>query len=274
MWLRFVRIEEMANKDLSVSIIDDEEHTAAIFIPPKQSKNRERYDVRRTEDLRVCPTETFFVWLTRLREHFQQSPTNIIHLFWTEKWEQADQKYISICLERLAQTLGEQNASANSIRYASSTDPAAQESKIPKHLHSQRITVRSKLLKLSQNKGGGARVSEGDVLQQSPLGDNLQLSPQETLASSLFPPIISTKPIVEAESPNDHESEKAQKSQMQKDDQDVEPQEEAHNSSTELNDYLKEFKTKNLTQNCISRKKSYRYNGTQEISQIGEIEKQ
>ncbi|KAA6362291.1 MAG: hypothetical protein EZS28_042182, partial [Streblomastix strix] len=41
----------------------------------------------------------------------------------------------------------------------------------------------------------------------------------------------SSQPIVEAESPNDHESARAQNSQMQKDDQDTEPQEEAQNSS-------------------------------------------
>ncbi|KAA6365328.1 MAG: hypothetical protein EZS28_039144, partial [Streblomastix strix] len=78
---------------------------------------------------------------------------------------------------------------------------------------------------------GGARVSEGDGLQQSPQGDDLQLSPQETLASPLSLPIISTKSIVEAKSPNDHESAKAQNSQMQKDGQDGKPHEEAQNSS-------------------------------------------
>ncbi|KAA6361775.1 MAG: hypothetical protein EZS28_042698, partial [Streblomastix strix] len=78
---------------------------------------------------------------------------------------------------------------------------------------------------------GDARGSDGDGLQQSPQGDDLQLSPQETLASPLSLPIISSQPIVETESPNDHESAKAQNSQMQKDDQDMEPQEEAQNSS-------------------------------------------
>ncbi|KAA6392067.1 MAG: hypothetical protein EZS28_012409, partial [Streblomastix strix] len=55
---------------------------------------------------------------------------------------------------------------------------------------------------------------------------------QEPLASPLSLPIISSQPIVEAESPNDHESARAQNSQIQKDDQDVKPQEEeAQNSS-------------------------------------------
>ncbi|KAA6365673.1 MAG: hypothetical protein EZS28_038801, partial [Streblomastix strix] len=79
---------------------------------------------------------------------------------------------------------------------------------------------------------GDAGVSDGDGLQQSPQGDDLQLSPQETLASPLSLPIISIQPIVEAEPPNDHESAEAQNSQMQKDDQDVKPQEEAQNLST------------------------------------------
>ncbi|KAA6356572.1 MAG: hypothetical protein EZS28_047901 [Streblomastix strix] len=57
MSLCLVRMEEMVNIDLSVSIRDDEEHTAAVCIPHKQSRMKKRYDVRRTEDPRVCPTE-------------------------------------------------------------------------------------------------------------------------------------------------------------------------------------------------------------------------
>ncbi|KAA6368501.1 MAG: hypothetical protein EZS28_035973 [Streblomastix strix] len=260
MSLCFVRMEEMANIDLSVSIIDDEEQRAAVCILPKQSVQRERYDLRKTEEPKVCPTETFFVWLTRLREHFQQSPTNFIHLFWTENWKQADQRYISTRLERLVQILGVQNATANSIRHTSSTELAAQgfdgktinvfthntpDSKMNKKfyiftMNKQQDSIASALVKnhgekqatqIISKQRGGARVSEGDGLQQSPLGDDLQLSPQETLASPLSLPIISTQPIVEAESPNDHERAKVQNSQMQKDDQDVEPQEEAQDSS-------------------------------------------
>ncbi|KAA6358267.1 MAG: hypothetical protein EZS28_046206, partial [Streblomastix strix] len=67
-----------------------------------------------------------------------------------------------------------------------------------------------------------ARACEGDGLQQAPLVDDLQLSPQETLASPFSLPIISTQSIVEAESPNDHESAKVKKSQMQNDGQDDE----------------------------------------------------
>ncbi|KAA6372219.1 MAG: hypothetical protein EZS28_032254, partial [Streblomastix strix] len=221
---------------------------------------RERYDVRKTVDPRVCPTETFFVWLTRHREHFQQSPTNIIHLFWTENWKQADQRYISTRLERLVQTLGVQTATANSIKHAFSTELAAQgfdgrtinvfthhtpDSKMNEKFYNFAVnkeqgSITSALVKnhgekqatqIISKQRGDARVSDGNRLQQSPLGDDLQLSPQETLASHLSLQIISTQLIVEAESQNDHESAKVQNSQMQKDDQDVEPQEEAQDSS-------------------------------------------
>ncbi|KAA6376417.1 MAG: hypothetical protein EZS28_028057 [Streblomastix strix] len=253
MSLCFVRMEEMANIDLSVSIIDDEEQRAAVCIPPNQSVQREQYDVRKTDEPKVCPTEIFFVWLTRLRQHFQQSPTNFIHLFWTENWKRADQKYISTRLERLVQTLGVQNATANSIRHASSTELAAQgfdertincfthhtpDSKMNKKFYvfavnKEQDSIASALVRNHGKKQatqtvskqrGDTSVSDGDGLQQSPQGDDLQLSPQETLASPLSLPIISSKPIVEAESPNDHESARAQNSQVQKDDQDVEPQ--------------------------------------------------
>ncbi|KAA6381573.1 MAG: hypothetical protein EZS28_022899 [Streblomastix strix] len=156
--------------------------------------------------------------------------------------------------------LGVQNATANSIRYASSTELAAQgfdgmtinvfthrtpDSKMNKKFYifavnKEQDSISSALVKnhgekqatqIISKQRGGARVSEGDGLQQSPSGDDLQLFPQETLASPLSLPIISTQPIVETESPNDHESVKVQNSQMQKDDQDVEPKDETQNQS-------------------------------------------
>ncbi|KAA6380588.1 MAG: hypothetical protein EZS28_023885 [Streblomastix strix] len=236
MSLCFVKMKEMANIDLSVSIIVDEEHTAAVCIPPKQSNRRKICNVRRTEDLKVGPTVTFY------------------------NWKQADQKYISSRLERLVQILGEQNATANSIRYASSTELAAQgfdgrtinvsthhtpDSKKNKEFYIFAVnreldSVASALVRnhgmkqatqFISKQSCGAKVSEGDGLQQSPSGNDLQLSQQETLASPLSLPIISIQPIVEAESPNDHGSAKVQNSQMQEDVQDVEPQDEAQDSS-------------------------------------------
>ncbi|KAA6396149.1 MAG: hypothetical protein EZS28_008324 [Streblomastix strix] len=238
MSLCFVKMEEMANIDLSVSIIDDEEQTAAVCIQPKQSVQRERYDVRKTNNPRVCPTETLFVWFTRLREHFQQSPTNFIHLFQTENWEQADHRYTSARLERLVLTLGVKGATANS------KDTHLLQNQLHRNLMGgQQMEQDSKASALVKNHDkkqasqiiskqcGGARVFEGDLLQQSPLGDDLQLPPQETPASPFSFPIISSQPIVEAESPNDRESAKVQKSQVKKDDQDMEPQGEAQDSS-------------------------------------------
>ncbi|KAA6393744.1 MAG: hypothetical protein EZS28_010734 [Streblomastix strix] len=258
--LCFVTTEEMANINLSVPIIDDQEQRAAVCIPPKQSVQRERYDVTKTDEPKMCPIEAFFVWLPILRQHFQQSPTNFIYLFWTGNWKRAEQRYINTRLERLVQTLGVQNAAANSIRHASSTELTAEsfdgrtincfthhtpDSKMNKKFYvfavnKEQDSIASAVVRnhgekqatqIISKQRGDARVFDGDELQLSPQGDDLQLSPQETLASPLSTPIISSQPIVEAESPNDHESAKAQKSQMQKDDQDVKPQEEAQNSS-------------------------------------------
>ncbi|KAA6402778.1 MAG: hypothetical protein EZS28_001688 [Streblomastix strix] len=251
-------MEEMAIIDLSVSIKNDEEHTVTVCIPLKQSVQRESYDVKKTEDRRVCPTETFFVWLARLREHFQQSPADIIHLFWTENWKQADLKYISTRLERFVQMLGVQSTTANSIRNASYTELTTlgfdrrtinvfthhtPDSKMNEKfyffaMNKEQNFIASALVLNHDEKQftqiisklrGGARVSGGNVLQQSPLGDDIKLSPQETLASPPSLLITSTNPTVEAQSPNDHESANNQKSQMQKFDQDEEPQEVAQN---------------------------------------------
>ncbi|KAA6380019.1 MAG: hypothetical protein EZS28_024453 [Streblomastix strix] len=221
---------EMASIDVSVSIIDDQEQKAAVCIPPKQSVQRERYDVRKTVEPKVCSTETFFVWLTRLRDRFQQSPTNFIHLFWTENWKRADQRYISTRLEGFVQTLEVQNSTANSFRHASSTELAAQDFdrriiNVLTH-HTPDTKMNKKFYVFAVNK-------EQDSIASALVKNHgmKQLSPQKSLASHLSLPIISSQPIVESESPNDHESVKVQNSQMQKDDQDIEPQEEAQNSS-------------------------------------------
>ncbi|KAA6371223.1 MAG: hypothetical protein EZS28_033251, partial [Streblomastix strix] len=177
------------------------------------------------------------------REHFQQSPTNFIHLFWTENWKQADQRYISTRLERLVQTLGVQNATANSIRHTSSTELAAQgfdrrtinvfthhtpDSKMNKEFYIFAVNKEQDSIASALVKNHGMKQATQIISKQR---DGARLSPQKTPASPLSLPIISTQPIVEAESPNDHESAIALKSQMLKDDQDVEPQKEAQNSS-------------------------------------------
>ncbi|KAA6321171.1 MAG: hypothetical protein EZS28_054589, partial [Streblomastix strix] len=210
---------------------------------------RERYDVRSTEDLIFCPTETFFVWLTRLREHFQQSPTNFIHLFQCRNLEQADLRYVSTRLERLVQTLGVQNATTNSIKHAYSTELAAHgfdrgiincfthhttDSKMNNKFYvfavnKEQDSIASALVKnhgekqaaqIGSKQMGVARVYEGDLPHLSSLEDDLQSATYETLASPSSLTIISTLLMVEAMSSNDHMSAKIQKLQMQKNNQD------------------------------------------------------
>ncbi|KAA6366701.1 MAG: hypothetical protein EZS28_037772, partial [Streblomastix strix] len=189
-----------------------------------------------TEDPTVCPTDT------------------------TENWEQADQICIIKRLKRLVQTLGIKGVTTNFIRQASSTELAGQRfdemaiNVFTHHMSDSKMnqqfnifvanmemdSIASALVnnhsekhatKTISKQRGGARVFKGNILQQFPLRDDLQLSPQDTLAPSLSLSIISTQSIVEAESPKDHESAKYQKLQMQKVDQIVEPQEVAQNSS-------------------------------------------
>ncbi|KAA6373126.1 MAG: hypothetical protein EZS28_031348 [Streblomastix strix] len=53
-------MEKRANIDLSVSIIDFVCRSASVRELPKQTAQRQRYDLRRTDEAIVCPTETFF----------------------------------------------------------------------------------------------------------------------------------------------------------------------------------------------------------------------
>ncbi|KAA6401480.1 MAG: hypothetical protein EZS28_002998 [Streblomastix strix] len=202
--LCFVRMEEIANIDLSVSIIDDEEQTAA-------------------------------------------------------NWEQADQRYVSTRLEKLVKSLEVQNATANSIRHASSTDlqhrvlmgeqqtslhiirqiqrqtsnstfSLQTRCRIPQHPHSYTITARSKLLRLSQNKW---------VMQESPKEMDYNNLLQQMICSYLhrrlllhlfpyrsFRPSSSLKlsllTITRVQKTRDHKCRKATK---------TEPYEEAQDSS-------------------------------------------
>ncbi|KAA6397538.1 MAG: hypothetical protein EZS28_006930 [Streblomastix strix] len=221
MSLYFVRMEEMENIDLLVSIIDDEKHTAAVCISPKQSKKRERYDVRRTEDPKSISN----------RDQ-QISYTYSGLKIWS--------KLIRDTLAHAYKDLHKHLDSKGRLRTPLDTHLLQNEQHRVLMGGQQMIPYSSALVKnhgkkqatqIFSKQRGGARVSEGDGLQQSPQGDDLQLSPQEALASTFSFRIISTQPFIEAESHNDHESAKVYKSQMQKDDQDVEPQEEAEDSS-------------------------------------------
>ncbi|KAA6399027.1 MAG: hypothetical protein EZS28_005444 [Streblomastix strix] len=75
------------------------------------------------------------------------------------------------------------------------------------------------------------RVSDGDVLQQFPLGDDLQLSPNKTLASPLPSRSFRPNPSLKLSLRTITRVQKVQNSQMSKDDQDVGPQDGAQDSS-------------------------------------------
>ncbi|KAA6374545.1 MAG: hypothetical protein EZS28_029929 [Streblomastix strix] len=159
-----------------------------------------------------------------------------MHLFWTENWKRTDQRYIGTRLERLVQTLGIQNATANSIRHGSSTELAAQEfdgrtinifehnisySKIIHEFYFFVANREQDSLLLVNSHGekqdtqiisklcGGQRVNEEDALQLS----------------------------VEAEFPISHKNVKRQKSLIWGDYQDVEQEDEALNSNMTKNSY-------------------------------------
>ncbi|KAA6399419.1 MAG: hypothetical protein EZS28_005048 [Streblomastix strix] len=202
-----------------------------------------------------------------LREHFQRSPNYFIHLFWTNEWQQADQRRINNHFEKLVCIIGLQTATAKSIKHASSTELAVLgfggrtiniftlhtlDSK--KNMKFQVLAVNRQqdfiATALVKNHGkmqaepaiytiskywDDARVSDGDVLQQSPYGVDLQLSPQDIHASLHSLPTISTQRIFEVRSPNDCESTRGQESQMQKDDQDEEQSCRAPVSSMTMN---------------------------------------
>lgn len=80
--------------------------------------------MRRSTDQANCPTRTLFIWLTRLRKHFNKNPSEMINLFWTNDWKPADQRIIRNHLDNLVHILGVQGATANSIRHASTTELA------------------------------------------------------------------------------------------------------------------------------------------------------
>ncbi|KAA6403541.1 MAG: hypothetical protein EZS28_000931 [Streblomastix strix] len=221
---------------------------------------RERYDERRTNDPRERPTEQFFVWLTGLRENFQQSSSNFIHLFQPENSKQADQTNIRTRLEILDETLVVKSATVNTVIHAFSTDQATQridgrtinvfthhspDSKMNKKFYifaviKEQDSIASALksnhgmkqaTQIISKQRGDARVSEGYELQQSPQVDDLQLSTQETLVSPLSRPIISTQLFVEVDSRKDHDSAKDQKLQMQNDEIHLKSHDEAQDSS-------------------------------------------
>ncbi|KAA6395577.1 MAG: hypothetical protein EZS28_008902 [Streblomastix strix] len=231
-----------------------------LFVSNPNNIRREKDMIQEEQMILECVLQRQFLFGQQVLENISNKVQQISYIYFgLRNGEQCDQRYISARHERLVQTLGVQNATANSIRHASSTELAAQgfdgrtinvvthytsylkmnkeyyifavnrdldsiaSALISNHGEMQNTQTISKYM-------GEASVSEGDVPQQSLFGDEIYLSLQESLASPLSLPIISTQNIVEAESLNDYESAKVQKSQTQKDNPDVEPQEEAYDS--------------------------------------------
>ncbi|KAA6398494.1 MAG: hypothetical protein EZS28_005984 [Streblomastix strix] len=185
------------------------EHTAAVCFQHKQYRKREKYDVRRINDPRT-------IGVQNATENFKRH---------TSSTELAVQGFDGRTIKVFTHHTQYSKKIQQFYIFAVNNEQDSITSALVKNRGEKQAT------QIISKQEDRARVSEGDVLQQSPLGDDLQLSPCETLASLHFIRIISTQLIVDAEFPNDHKSAKVQNSQMQKDDQDVKPQKEAQNSS-------------------------------------------
>ncbi|KAA6356283.1 MAG: hypothetical protein EZS28_048190, partial [Streblomastix strix] len=83
----FLRITEISEIDLNLSNFNFGNHTALITLSPKITNVLEQYEVRRIGILNLCPNETLFTEVQRLREQFHQEITILASLFWTEQWK-------------------------------------------------------------------------------------------------------------------------------------------------------------------------------------------
>ncbi|KAA6401376.1 MAG: hypothetical protein EZS28_003099 [Streblomastix strix] len=192
---------------------------------------RERYDVRRTEDPRVYPTDTTFLFGQKDLENTSNKVQQISYNYSGLRiGSELTRDTIVYVLKDLFKYLEYKMQLQTPLKMHLLQNQQLREQEfiasalVKNHGEKQATQIISKQM-------GGARVAEGDVLQQSTLGDVSYLFPQETLALPLSLPIISTQPFVEAEFINDHENAKGLKSKMQKDCLDVEPHEETQNSS-------------------------------------------
>ncbi|KAA6373793.1 MAG: hypothetical protein EZS28_030679 [Streblomastix strix] len=225
-------MEEMANIDLSVSIIDDQEQRAAVCIPPKQTdleniSNKVQRTLQTYSRLRIGSKLIRNILAHILKDLFK-------HLEYKLQLQTALDMYLLQNQQHKGLMRGQQKFYIHhtpdlkmikkfQILAVNKEQNSIASALVRNHGEKQATQIISK-------QRGDSRISDGDGLQQSPLGDDLQLSPQKTLASPLSLPIISTQPIFEAESTNDHDNAKVQNSQMQQDNQNVEPQDEAQNS--------------------------------------------
>ncbi|KAA6373951.1 MAG: hypothetical protein EZS28_030522 [Streblomastix strix] len=174
-------------------------------------------------------------WKRNEEGHFSEVKTQAQILLLS----QTGQRYISTRLNRFIQTLGVQNATANSIRHASSTELAAQGfdgrtiNVLTHHIPDSKMNQKFYIFAVNREQDSIAfsLVQNHGEKQATQIVSKQRGGSRVSEASPLSLPIISTKPIVEAESPNDHESAKVQNSQMQKDEQDAEPQDEVQDSS-------------------------------------------
>ncbi|KAA6377732.1 MAG: hypothetical protein EZS28_026740 [Streblomastix strix] len=201
----------MANIDLSEWIIDDEDQIAAACFSPKQSKKRVRYYVRRTDDPRVSLTEIFLFGLQDL----ENTSNNVQQISQTYSGLRIGSKLIR---DTLAHVLTDLFKLLESMALPLT----------PQNIEKQATQIISKQM-------GGARVSGIDELFNL-LQDRLfQFSSSGTLILPFSLQIFLAQLFIVTQSPNDHENTKGQKLSIQKDDQEIKPQEEAQDSSMTKN---------------------------------------
>ncbi|KAA6383357.1 MAG: hypothetical protein EZS28_021117 [Streblomastix strix] len=187
----------MANIDLSVSIVDDEEQMQLKFVSHPYNLQCER--------------------------DMMQEKQKIIE--YTSSKEQAAQGYDGRKIVIFTHHTSDSKLNQKYYIFAVNREQDSIASALVKNFNQKQTT---QIISKQQSE---ARVSEGSGLQQFPQQDGLQFSAQQTLNQPLSLQNISTQPIVEAESHNDHQSANFQMSQMMKDDVDAELQEEAQDLS-------------------------------------------
>ncbi|KAA6375750.1 MAG: hypothetical protein EZS28_028721 [Streblomastix strix] len=159
MSLCFVRMEEITNINLSVSIIDDQEQRAADLENISDKVQRTSYTYSGLKIGSKLIRDTLAHVLKGLFKHFEykmqlQTP---LYMNLLQNQRQRDskmnKKFYIFAVNK------EQDFIASAL--------------VKNHCMKQATQIISK-------QRGGARVSEADGLQQSPLRDDMQLSPQET----------------------------------------------------------------------------------------------
>ncbi|KAA6357749.1 MAG: hypothetical protein EZS28_046724, partial [Streblomastix strix] len=154
---------------------------AILRLSPKANNSIEQFEIKRTENPKICPNSSLFTWFNRLYLHYGKDNEHFVNLFWQSDGQPVEKRRISYGLNTLLREIGIRRKTAYSFKHAYTSELAREglnfvrlcilriteysqkqqttimymqrvQGSTVQHLNSQQISAKATLLKSSRNK--------------------------------------------------------------------------------------------------------------------------